>query len=303
MNRNIWIRKWNKLNVIWYRHFLHVVGYSGDKTSRNLFRLFQLAIFFVGVVFLINLFAIGQSSFGEWGDFFGGVLNPLLTFLTFLGLLITIILQQKELKQSRKEFKGQKEALQNQEFDNKFFQMLNLLNNITEKLILKSESTEYQGKDIFTILKNTLQQHIENEGIMNPMNGKFLNFQNAFNKFNKQYDTTFKYYFINLYQVLKYIRTYSNSENEAKEYSNMLRAQLTRDELILLAYNAIGVQNFTTDDYQQLVETYSFFEHLRYDDFCHNPNIIQTVNTVLVKYSDKAFGKNQALIDAITQHR
>jgi hypothetical protein len=34
---------------------------------------------------------------GEWGDFFGGVLNPLLTFLTFMGLLITIILQQQEL--------------------------------------------------------------------------------------------------------------------------------------------------------------------------------------------------------------
>lgn len=111
VNKNQYIQKWKEYNVSLYRQFLHIVGYTGDKTSRNLFRLFQIAIFFV----------IGKSSFGEWGDFFGGVLNPLLAFLTFLGLLITIILQQKELKQSRKKFEGQKVALQNQEFDNKFF--------------------------------------------------------------------------------------------------------------------------------------------------------------------------------------
>ena len=93
------------------------------------------------------------------------------------------------------------------------------------------------------------------------------------------------------------------SEEEAKEYTNMLRAQLTKNQLVLLAYNAIGVQDFATNDYQLLVEKYSFFEHLRYNDFCENANIIQTVNTILVKYADKAFDKNQGLIDEIAKHR
>jgi len=39
---------------------------------------------------------------------------------------------------SRKEFKGQKESLENQEFDNKFFQMLNLFNNVIQNLEYKT---------------------------------------------------------------------------------------------------------------------------------------------------------------------
>ena len=299
MNQEEDMDKWKKYNIILYRKFLKTIGFTKDKTSRNLFKLFQFALYAIAIVFIINLFSIGKSGFGEWGDFFGGVLNPILTFLTFMGLLITIILQQTELKQSREEFRGQKEALQNQEFDNKFFQMLNLLNNITENFNIESDGKKYRGKETFKFLKNKFQEYIQNENYQSKNENKFLDFQSAFNDFNNTYDTTFKYYFINLYQILKYINTYIKDNEEAKEYTNMLRAQLTKNQLVLLAYNAIGVQDFTTNDYQLLVEKYSFFEHLRYDDFCENANIIKTVNTVLIKYADKAFDKNQSLINEI----
>jgi len=113
-----WKEAHKKVEII----FIDIIGDNDDKTSNNLFRLFKLAIYITIIVFFINIFFNDFNKMGEWGDFFGGVLNPLLTFLTFMGLLITIILQQKELQQSRKEFKGQKESLENQEFDNKFFQ-------------------------------------------------------------------------------------------------------------------------------------------------------------------------------------
>lgn len=304
---NKYIENWKKYNINLYRKFLNIVGSTGDKTSRNLFTLFQIAIHLLLIVFIINLFTIGTSNFGEWGDFFGGVLNPLLTFLTFLGLLITIILQQKELKQSRKEFEGQKVALENQEFDNKFFQMLNLLNNITDNLSIKSGDHIFQGKDVFRHLKNQfhyeIQETYNHDLVYNCIkDDKFLYFKNEFDKFNNKFDTTFKYYFINLYQILKYINTYANNKEEAKEYTNMIRAQLTKNELVLLAYNAIGVQNFTTNHYQLLVEKYEFFEHLRYDDFCDNPNLIQINTAVLKKYIDSsAFGKNSTLIQKIKE--
>ena len=104
----------NHIHRRFYRRFLRIIGFSKDKISRNLFRLFQFALYASLVVFTINLFSLGKSSFGEWGDFFGGVLNPILTFLTFMGLLITIILQQSELKESRKEFKRSADALSEQ---------------------------------------------------------------------------------------------------------------------------------------------------------------------------------------------
>ena len=145
------MNKWKTFNITLYKKFLQIVGFTNDKTSRNLFRLFQIAFYAVIIVFVVNLFSLlnKDTSYGTWGDFFGGVLNPILTFLTFMGLLITIILQQTELKQSRKEFQGQKEALENQEFDNKFFQMLNLLNNITNNLMIKVGNKNIERKNIF----------------------------------------------------------------------------------------------------------------------------------------------------------
>lgn len=317
LNQEEYINKWKKYNTILYRKFLKTIGFTKDKTSRNLFKLFQFALYAIVIVFIINLFSIGKSGFGEWGDFFGGVLNPILTFLTFMGLLITIILQQSELKQSREEFKGQKESLENQEFDNKFFQMLNLLNSINDRLVVNIKEKDLKGKDVFEYLKEKLynsifiqyEQHLYQNSLFNQhekktksnfvYDDKFIYFKNEFDNFNNEYDTTFKYYFINLYQILKYIDTYCRNIKEAKEYTNMIRAQLTKNALLLLAYNAIGVQNFTTNQYQLLVEKYEFFEHLRYEDFCENSSILEIVNSILAKYDDKAFGNNIDLIEKI----
>ncbi|GEP10257.1 hypothetical protein MGN01_21020 [Methylobacterium gnaphalii] len=47
--------------------------------------------------------AEAYTRLGQVGDFFGGVLNPLLTFLTFIGVLATIFLQREELKETREE--------------------------------------------------------------------------------------------------------------------------------------------------------------------------------------------------------
>ena len=101
-----------------------------------------MAIF---LVFLVNLLSIGKSGFGEWGDFFGGVLNPILTFLTFMGLLITIVIQQKELRESRRELKRSADALleqvdnsRQQNFETTFFQMLATHNRIVDSIDLVS---------------------------------------------------------------------------------------------------------------------------------------------------------------------
>jgi hypothetical protein len=138
-----WKQAHQKARII----FLNIIGDTNKETSKNLFNLFKFAIYAIILIFFINIFFNDADNFGVWGDFFGGVLNPILTFLTFMGLLITIVLQQSELKQSREEFKGQKESLENQEFDNKFFQMLNLLNNINDRLVVNIKEKDLKGKD------------------------------------------------------------------------------------------------------------------------------------------------------------
>jgi len=64
--------------------------------------------------------SMSLESLGIFGDSFN-VLTSLFTGFAFAGVVISVILQTQELKEAREEFRGQKEALENQEFDNKFF--------------------------------------------------------------------------------------------------------------------------------------------------------------------------------------
>jgi hypothetical protein len=292
-----WEEAHKKVEII----FVYIIGDIDDKTSKNLLRLFKLAIYITIIVFFVNIFFNDFNKMGEWGDFFGGVLNPLLTFLTFMGLLITIILQQKELQQSRKEFKGQKESLENQEFDNKFFQMLNLFNNIISTL--KAEAFDpfqrniitYQQREALQYIKTSLVSEVEEQKLIT-----LKDFQQLFDRINNKYDTTYKFYFINLYQILKYIDKNSTEKKSLKEYSNIVRAQLSKDELVLLFYNAMGIRKYSQDNYKKLIEQYALFEHLRYNDLNETKNN-KLVDSLLIEYSEGAFGKNIALKEKRTQ--
>lgn len=99
-----------------YRSFLAVLEFDSDKTSKGLFKLLLTSAYAMLLVLLLNLTSLFSdgASYGTFGDFFGGVLNPILTFLTFMGLLFTILLQQSELKLTRKELKDSAAALSDQ---------------------------------------------------------------------------------------------------------------------------------------------------------------------------------------------
>lgn len=112
----------------WFSKFISVQSCNDDDNNikSNLFILFWFAIIFIGIIFLIGFsvlctqFVLDISTtkdikiaetFGVFGDFLGGSLNPILTFFTFMGLLITIVIQQTELRESRLEFRRTADAL------------------------------------------------------------------------------------------------------------------------------------------------------------------------------------------------
>lgn len=284
----------------------------------SLFRVHKgifISIIIAWLVFFISVTLISNDLSFKWPpnmsldslNSFGGnfnVLTSLFTGLAFAGLIISVILQTQELKATREEFSGQKKALQNQEFDNKFFQMLNLLNTIKSNLTLG----RFNGDKVFERLLIELLIEIKQQASVDLNETDKLNiFIKIFDEYNDTYDTNFKYYFLNLYQIFKYISK-SAPKGKTKFYSNIIRAQLSKNELILLTYNAIGVQNFTTNTYQQYIESYSLLEHMQLDDFLSHPHvqvsaISSTVEEILKKYNDDAFGENQKFIDDLENLR
>lgn len=77
-----------------------------------------LVLFFSAVFISVSLFYFlnfrgplgSQEVFGQFGDFFGGVLNPLLSFAAILLIIWSIRLQIQELSDTRKELKKSADA-------------------------------------------------------------------------------------------------------------------------------------------------------------------------------------------------
>ena len=74
-----------------------------------------------------------QEVWGQFGDFFGGMLNPLLSSLTLAAVLVTMRLQSKELKVAQQENKRANEHLEKQanyirtqNFESVFFRLLDV---------------------------------------------------------------------------------------------------------------------------------------------------------------------------------
>jgi len=276
---------------------------------KNLLVIFLIGAFAVVVVFGLyfsqfhSQLSNENSNWGTFGDFVGGTLNPLLSFLGLLALLLTVAMQRDELEKTHevldKQLAAQVEQLENakkisdeqlktqakQQFESTFFALLNVHNQIFE-----SFDKQKIHDHLVTIISD--RASLNNAKSMLEANSHL-----------------YGHYFRILYQLLKFIAINSpnsqiglnfNAENiknsevslNEKMYSNVVRALFTNDIVQLLAVNCYckNGENDSYWKYKLLVERYALFEHApfrdcsrRYDD-----------DTIFAKirnfYDKKAFG-------------
>jgi len=267
-----------------------------NKTDNNGTSYTLLVVFFVVVVLLYfgswyyidNLYNCPERQ-GQFGDKFGAV-NALFSGLAFAGLIFTIILQKKELAlqreeltQTREELKGQKEQLEEQNktlkiqrFENTFFQMLNqfqeIVNNISYSYIdITEERHTVKGREAFydsyevAIHKTKLQDwnpvHINHRYVGMRDIIKSLGDEGYYESFTPTY---FDHYFRFLYRILKFVETSPlvTDFEEEYEYTCILRAMLSRYELVWLYYNGLS---YGKDKLKPLIERYAMLNNLRDD--------------------------------------
>lgn len=96
-----------------------------------------------------------QETWGQFGDFVGGILNPLFSIIGLLALLHTIVLQSKELASSTKELRSSAKALKRQnkhnarqQFDNNLFQLMNLNIAKADSVVYKVQPSK-KGDEAF----------------------------------------------------------------------------------------------------------------------------------------------------------
>jgi hypothetical protein len=212
-------------------------------------------------------------------------IGALFAGLAFAGIIFSLYLQREDLKlqrreleSTRRELEGQKEQLrmQNetlrlQSFENKFFQLIGLQNDIVnsiEQEIDIATDRKMKGRDSFRIFYRMLRQNYDIRKRKSEMDEeKLINeaywdlFQNIQGKVG--------HYFRTLYNIIKFVK---NSHIEEKKfYTNLVRAQLSSYELLLLFYNCLselGIEKF-----KPLIEEFALLKTVPLEELLHDQHI------------------------------
>jgi hypothetical protein len=269
-------------------------------------------LFIVGVptVYFVWFFIINEmelsidpSYWGTFGDFFGGILNPIIAFCAFFWLAKSIRIQKQELEETRETLKESGKTQKKQRFEDTYFSLLeqhnialsNLLSNVSDEanITIGNITSKKQRKPIEDVKKKIFAHNI--------------NELRESKKILLENNQLYGHYFRILYQVLKFIATdcpYSkvgksfNSEDiknesvspEEKTYSNIVRAFLNEDISQILAINCYcESKEDSFYKFKLLIERYSFLEHM---PFYLEGKMSVLLNETVNIYSASAFGDN-----------
>ena len=261
---------------------------KGNKPNRLLWILGGIAVaaFIFVLERYINNFktfpiANDSATWGTFGDYLGGTLNPIISFLALIGLLYTIHQQAQEMQATREELKQaaeqqhrQADIFNLQQFESTFFSLLEQHNKVVERIEVES---------IYKELHNIYNKKIDQITTRKP--SEELSNSHAIKSINQHYEL--KSYFNLLFQILKFIsislskNSESNNSEEEKlsheyinsqerMYSDILRSFIPNIILKLLALNCLTIDKFSQDyeletfcNFQGLLNRYALLEQLQ----------------------------------------
>jgi hypothetical protein len=257
-------------------------------------------VMFGGVIILFFLnfsmifFVQGENKRGTFGDQFGAV-NALFSGLAFTGLIYTIILQRrdleiqrhdlklqreeialnrKEMEEQTAEFEKQNETLRIQRFENTFFNMLSqfqeVVNSLSAQYSWRGEENEVKGRESFKAAFEKVMVYVEIPSGDRPYKryrGMADTIENEGLEGYCKADvpTYFDHYFRLFYRILKFVKDTPliTEFDDEYEYTSMLRAILSRYELVWLYYN--GLSDYGNEKLKPLIERYAMLKNLRED--------------------------------------
>lgn len=228
----------------------------------------SVAVLLIGLYFwkFSDVLAEKQDVWGQFGDYVGGILNPLFSLTALIALLYTIHLQSKELHESTEQLKASAEAfkLQNdvmmrQQFENKFFQMLGVFTNIVEtletELRINDEPKTIKGRNCFIELSPFMWQKLE-EDVTNEKN----NLSNKYREFYKVSEYFLDRYYLSLNLVIRFVDSSNLSEEEKKFYCSIIRTQFSAHELAFLFYHCLCMDG----EWQEISTMVKKYDMLKY---------------------------------------
>lgn len=227
----------------------------------------------------VPFFQFGDSlREGTFGDSFG-TLNALFSGLAFSGVIITVLLQRKDLKEARAQ-------ASNQQIESQFYNLLAQQQEVVRGFDLQNKKTNEviaRGRDCFRDWTEGLFQ----------LYAEFSDdssSQDASNAHNESYDLLFEVYrsdlslyFRSLYSVFRFIE--NSGYAKSNEFGRVVRSLLSDYELVLLFYNCLSPRGIK---FKRFVSEHALFDNL-------DPGTLLDKMHVL-ELSAGSFGQNEDVL-------
>lgn len=213
------------------------------------------AVFFVYISFFIAM--LWNEPFGgvpeklregTFGDSFG-TLNALFSGLAFSGVLITMLLQRKDLLVARAQ-------VSNQQIESQFYSMLTLQQNIVGSFDLKKKDVLlYSGRDCFKAWYRFLDAEYRKK---DPAWDWTI--EEAYEILWLKYQGDLSLYFRSLYSVFRFVSECGHPD--AKKFGSVVRSFLSDFELVILYYNCLSRQG---GGFKKYISEFRVFDNLDVD--------------------------------------
>lgn len=211
------------------------------------------ALYVIGILNSPRIF--GELDFtqsGTFGDSWGA-LTSVFSALGFCGVLWTLKTQNDSIRKvedenSRKEINELK-----RDFENSFFNMLNLLQVIINDMKVVNKNTKVinaEGRGVFLYFFKSFRRKVLSEGeyrVSKKNNAREL--KNIVSTLGGKYSSHFQsrsqnlsHYYRFLFNIFKFIDEADIDDVSKKKYANILRAQISNYELIMLFYNSLTIE-------------------------------------------------------------
>lgn len=209
-----------------------------------IFLVISFILFSANVTLFEKDLPINAERFGTFGDFVGGVLGTIFA-------LISIILVLKTFGYQQKVTENNDSLLTTQRFNDLFFELLHLHQATISSLNNNGD------KDFFDSEKKSIQHNYRNAKSFEKNKERAIAYYQLFYVKNRN---KIGAYFRNLFRIYDLIEhTNLLSEESKKEYSKIVRAQLTENELFFLRYNAMTSYGEAFIPY---INRYNILKHL-----------------------------------------
>lgn len=247
-----------------------------DNCNRDLQAPYRPLVITIAVV--VATWAIGGlilyplQDRGTIGDMFGAV-NALFSGLAFACLIYTVWLQRielqlqrRELTLTRTELEGQKlqlaaqnETLRKQNFEDTFFQLLRMHNDILNAIdLVGGDKTTTHGRDCFAVFSRRYYKTLVRYRGAHPNEPELESIRGAYREFFAEHQGELGHYFRSLYNIVKFVK--HSSVEDKRLYTNLIRAQLSNQELLLLFYN--GLSEYGSEKFKPLIEEFGLLKSL-----------------------------------------